>query len=456
MLYRTDKIEDYQRHVREMKEIQEILEELHENKTALYEEEQRLRANEPEFFSETDVTELLQEDEEKLLSSDNLLMDEDYPVYPPPEEDTEYEEFELIETNSTVDEDYYGEDYEDYYGEYFPAEVREKRDTAAVMEGLFETGGKLLSGNVVGSLTTFLKTLATPIFSYFIKSDNDHAMSKFTHRVLPETGFSGSSKAIEISRAAREGNGEEVWHRMSSNPRQWNPRSLYRNDRFHQSEIHRECRRNLPLYDRNLKNRLKEVSLLVTSLVTSLHDTTVADLNRGFKEATKNFDKIAETTSKILKTASSDKDAKTVIGLMENTAKFMVEIAEEMSDNTWTIADLTLAGVTVLFIGVIIILMVKIIHDNRSITEGNKQILEELRKLQEPNNGQSAEKNHEESTMRNAIRIAVTEAMEDAVRTSMEMQRGGLDRRGSGPTGGRFHGSTAVSIPSTALVRQAR
>ena len=215
-----------------MEEIQKVLEELHENKTALYEEERRLRADEPDFFSGDDITELLPE--ENILDKKLPLKDEEYPEYPPPQADPDYDysEFEpdTINSSEIEDEDYQGEEYEDYYEEYFPAETRDKRDAAEVLEGVFEAGGKLLNGNMVGSLTTFLKTLAKPVFSYFIKSDNDHAMTKFTHRVLPETGFSSSPKAIEISRAAREGNGEEVWHRLSADPRQWNPRSLYKND----------------------------------------------------------------------------------------------------------------------------------------------------------------------------------------------------------------------------------
>ena len=309
-------------------------------------------------------------------------------------------------------------------------------------------------------MTKFLMSLAKPVFSYFIKSNNDHAMTKFTHRVLPETGFSNSPKAVEISRAAREGNGEEVWHRLSADPRQWNPRSLYKNDCFHQSDLHCECRRNLPLFDRNLKNRLREVSLLVTSLVTSLHDTTVADLNKGFKEATAHFNKISETTNKILKTASSDEDTKTVIELMENTAKVMMEIAGDMADNTWTIADLSMAGVTILFTGVLTILLIKIIRDNKSITDDNKLILDEIKKLRilnnipEQVNGQ--ERIYEDQNLKDAIMVAVTEAMGNAVRDSLGSQRSTLDRMGSVPRGKRFTGSTIVSVPTTAVVRQDR
>merc|ERR1712121_197709 len=133
----------------------------------------------------------------KLHEVENLEdeMDEDYPEFPAIEndEDYDYSEFENITTQGPDDDDededvYDDEKYEEFYGEYFPNEKRDKRDTAEVIDGLVDSGEKLLSGNMMGSITTFLKTLAKPVFHYFIKSDNDNAMTKFTHRMLPETG----------------------------------------------------------------------------------------------------------------------------------------------------------------------------------------------------------------------------------------------------------------------------
>ena len=52
--------------------------------------------------------------------------------------------------------------------------------------------------------------------------------------------------------------------------------------------------------DDALKERLKSVSLVVTTLLTSLHDTTTENLNKGFKVATDNLDKLANTTERIM------------------------------------------------------------------------------------------------------------------------------------------------------------
>ena len=67
------------------------------------------------------------------------------------------------------------------------------------------------------------------------------------------------------------------------------------------------------------------MSLMVTSLMTSVHDTTVSDLNRGFKEATTHFNKLKETTQQILKSTSTAKDIDTIIEHMENTWEVIAE-----------------------------------------------------------------------------------------------------------------------------------
>ena len=64
--------------------------------------------------------------------------------------------------------------------------------------------------------------------------------------------------------------------------------------------VHFQCRKNVKLIDDTLKERLKSVSLVVTTLLTSLHDTTTENLNKGFKVATDKLDSLAKTTERIL------------------------------------------------------------------------------------------------------------------------------------------------------------
>ena len=206
-------------------------------KKELYIEERNLLQQEPEYFTEentdfTDLASILPNDYDndenvtELHEDENLEeeMHEDYPEFPAIEndEDYDYSEFENITIQDLAEDEeedvYDDEKYEEFYGEYFPNEKRDKRDTAEVIDGLVDSGEKLLSGNMVGSITTFLKTLAKPVFHYFVKSDNDNAMTKFTHRMLPETDFRHSPNALMISKNAREGHGEKVWQTLAREP----------------------------------------------------------------------------------------------------------------------------------------------------------------------------------------------------------------------------------------------
>ena len=77
----------------------------------------------------------------------------------------------------------------------------------------------------------------------------------------------------------------------------WNPEQNFGDDK---NNVHLQCRKNVKLVDDALKERLKSVSLVVTTLLTSLHDTTTENLNKGFKVATDNLDKLANTTERIM------------------------------------------------------------------------------------------------------------------------------------------------------------
>merc|ERR1712089_98467 len=82
-----------------------------------------------------------------------------------------------------------GPEFDDFYGEFCPLYVhRGKRDTTDdFLAGILSSGEKFIDGNIGGSVTTFLKTLIQPMFHYFIHSDNDPVMEKFTNRFIPET-----------------------------------------------------------------------------------------------------------------------------------------------------------------------------------------------------------------------------------------------------------------------------
>ena len=182
-----------------------------------------------------------------------------------------------------------GPEYDNYYGEFCPRKHKSKRDaTEDFLGGLWKTGEKLLDGNIGGSVTTFLKTVCQPIYHYLIRSDNDPVMKKFTSRFIPETNLQGSSNAIMMHGAAEEGDGSRVWETMHRNAQSWNPRSSWTHILKRPDAEKKAFAKFIPAIlaiDKTISKRLKDVSLVVTTLSTSLHDTMVDGMNKGFKTA---------------------------------------------------------------------------------------------------------------------------------------------------------------------------
>ena len=87
---------------------------------------------------------------------------------------------------------------------------------------------------------------------------------------------------------------------MRKNTLQWNPEQNFEDDK---NNVHVQCRKNVNLIDEVLKERLRSVSLVISTSLTSLHDTTMEGLNQGFKIATESFERVINLTKK-----NSDED----------------------------------------------------------------------------------------------------------------------------------------------------
>merc|ERR1712002_715717 len=442
-------------------------------KKELYLEERNLLQQEPEYFTEkvtefADFVNVLSEDysnngnitELYEVKNPNDEMDEEYPNFPAIEndEDYDYSEFENITTQSPDDDSedkhaYDGEEYKEFYGEYFPNEKHDKRDTAEVINGLVDSGEKLLSGNMVGSITTFLKTLAKPIFHYFVKSDNDNAMTKFTHRMLPETNLKHSPNALMISRNAREGHGEKVWEALASNSRKWNPRSNYKKDKFHQSEIHLECRRNILIIDKNIVSRLKSVSLMMTSLMMSLHDNTILDLNHGFKEASRNFKNITESMKRILVATVNNPDTEAILIMLKNIAMTMDVVMGILTSDTTEIIRLAIGGLIILLVMLLTGTFIKLTRDVRLDFKDLREEMKEIKEMVKP----KAPGMTPEQEMRVTVSSAVTDTMQTSFGQLLSQLQvkpliPAFQQTGSGvgiPAGVQYHGTLAVRPHST-------
>ena len=91
-----------------------------------------------------------------------------------------------------------------------------------------------------------------------------------------------------------------MWTTLRQNSLKWNPEQNFEDDN---DKVPLQCRKNVKLIDEAFKERLKSVSLVVTSLLTSLHDTSMEGMNNGFKIATDKFEKVINESEKIIKSA---------------------------------------------------------------------------------------------------------------------------------------------------------
>ena len=104
---------------------------------------------------------------------------------------------------------------------------------------------------------------------------------------------------------------------MSKNSLQLNPEQNFEDDK---NEIHIQCRKNVKLVDEVLKERLKSISLIITTLLTSIHDTTTEGMNQGFKIAVERFEKITNCTDKILEKVDK------ILGLLLSSPQNIITI----------------------------------------------------------------------------------------------------------------------------------
>ena len=139
----------------------------------------------------------------------------------------------------------------------------------------------------------------------------------------------------------------------------WNPEQNFGND---VNNILLKCRKNIRPIDDALKERLKSVSLVITTLLTSLHDTTTENLNKGFKVATDNLDEISNATEKVLEKVEQ------ILEILDNSPQVIVVMAVAMIMLT--------ASVINLLIGMLNMKMTKELKNENE--QNKKKILEKF------------------------------------------------------------------------------
>ena len=243
--------------------------------------------------TEIDEMEEQETDENVQVHSDYEDISDDYLFFDKFLEDKEEEKEDrevIILDSEDETKECNGPEFDDFYGEFCPLYVhRGKRHaTDDFLAGILSSGEKFIDGNIGGSVTTFLKTLIQPMFHYFIHSNNDPVMEKFTNRFIPETTLQGSSNGLRMLGAANEGDGAMVWETMHQNTEAWNPRSSWNHIKDRSQAEKSAFKKYIPTIlavDKTISKRLKDISLVITTLSTSLHDTMIEGMNKGFKTA---------------------------------------------------------------------------------------------------------------------------------------------------------------------------
>ena len=128
---------------------------------------------------------------------------------------------------------------------------------------------------------------------------------------------------------------------MSKNTLQWNPEQNFGDDK---NDIHVQCRKNVKLVDDVLKERLNSVSLVITPLLTSLHDITTEGMNQRFKIAVESFKRITVTTNKILEKVDQ------ILGLLLSSPQGIITIAIASFISVSSVLGLILAAHIIMLI----------------------------------------------------------------------------------------------------------
>merc|ERR1712002_517727 len=114
----------------------------------------------------------------------------------------------------------------------------------------------------------------------------------------------GSSNGLRMIGAAKEGDGNVVWETLHQNTEAWNPRSSWTHIKDRSEAEQRTFKQFIPTIlavDKTISKRLKDLSLVMTTLSTSLHDTMIEGMNKGFKSASGSFKDLNKDHNDLLK-----------------------------------------------------------------------------------------------------------------------------------------------------------
>merc|ERR1712240_723092 len=213
------------------------------------------------------------------------------------------------------------------------------------------------------------------------------------------------------------GDGGRVWDTMNYNSEAWNPRSSWTHIKDRSQSEKLAFKRDIPTIlaiDKTITRRLKDFSLVITTLSTSLHYTLVEGMNTGFK-----------TASEILK--NMEDDNRSIVGLL----KTLVEVIE--SDMP---TDLEIAAITVIVILIILQLGIgfwqtkatqsqieSVVQDMGKQLEELQQVIKYAEVKEAKMKKQLEDIVQDKKQLENEFTVAIAQAIEQAMSSAIEDAR---------------------------------
>ena len=151
-----------------------------------------------------------------------------------------------------------------------------------------------MSGLLPGLMRHFAFTLVKPLFSHFIQRQERDTVRHWSHALLPYTGLHNSEKLPYILSRAERGDLRGLFNELHTHQQDWDPSSIRPEERV--TQFHLECCRILPTIDQIFQERLKSVSLVLSTLQTSLSQQLRHTISTEFVKVKSELGKIEEDT----------------------------------------------------------------------------------------------------------------------------------------------------------------
>ena len=149
--------------------------------------------------------------------------------------------------------------------------------------------------------------------------------------------------------------------------------------------------------------------------MTSLHDTTISDLNNGFKEASCHFKKLMEDTKHILEASSNTHNIEVILKMLKDTAAIMENVMEILVDDSLTVTGLAVAGAIIFLIILQAAVIIKLNRDIKiNVMEMNAKI-QEIEKQKDQGDKLERIIENLDKDLRNTVIHAVNQAVEVSV-----------------------------------------